>query len=354
MSWLLASLTLVIPLRFRSNPALLVACWATLAVRHVAALINCTVTLIPMAEEDARTFNLTAQGLRTDPTYHPYVACLHKVYHYLGCDDLLGCELSILAFSLSLVVFVRLVEWRGYGHRAPALVLVFGLWPAGVLATSVTLRESFQMLLVLTATWSIVRRAPIPAMLSLALLTQLHNGLAVFALALAVLAALSRPWPGVPLALGLATVLLTHPPASSPATSSLTGGTLLSEAATYRQGVPAGRKTYRAPLDTSSAGGFLTTFPRVLGSYMFAPLPGSPADWYGWAESALRMLLCVGVVLGARRDRRLLVLLIFVMLESLWAVGTSNWGQAIRHRVVASGLLVALGAGYWLGGRRAR
>lgn len=334
-------LTFGVPLlsaRIRHHPALLLACWAVLGLHQAAALTNCFIATIPMGEEDARTFHLVAQGLRPQETYHPYASCLHAVYHYLGCSHLLGCELSVLAFALSLLVFVELVE----RHRVP-LVLLFGSLPALVCATSVTLRESFQVLLVLTATLMLTRGRALPALLALALLAKLHNGLALFALALAGLALWRRP----ALALVLALLLAAFPGylvSSSPATSSLFQGTLLREASTYRQGVPRSSKTYHAPLDTSSLGGFAATFPPVLGLYLFAPLPGA-WHFYATAESCVRLVLCSGILLA---PRRWLPLLIFLALESLWAVGTSNWGQAIRHRTVGYGLLVALGATPWL------
>lgn len=353
VSCFLILLSLALPVfsaRVRSRPGLLLVMWLVLALHHLAALVNCYLTPIPMAGEDALTFDRTAQGLLVDQPYHPYVAGLHLVYHYLGCSQLLGCELSVLAFCLASMVFLALVDDLGYSAHAPILLLLFGCLPAALCGTSVTLRESYQALMILTATWMLMRRHTVGAMLSLLLLALLHNGLALLALGLAMLAALTRPLPGLAL-LVLALLVCPLVSASSPAAVALSRGTLMQEASTYREGVPAARKTYRAPLDTGSVEGLISTFPRVWLLYMFSPLPGTATGLeglYGTLESLLRVALCGGILLAGIRRPRLYPLLVLFLLEALWAVGTANWGQAIRHRIVGYGLLVALGAGPWL------
>lgn len=378
-AWILLVATFCVPLLFESvrrNESLLLAVWFTLGLHHSAAITNCYYKMLPMADQDARTFDATARGVRG--SYElllntPYVQFLKFLYDGLGSSHLLGCEISVLAFCFSLMIFIQLARWAGAERWLVYLVLLFGCLPSGVLCNSVTLREPFQTLFVLLSVYLLVRiqageyRFYLGLMLCVAVLTQLHNGLALFALGLGGLSLIwalrSRPI----FALGLVFCFLVagvfvgqraigYLAANSTATQALVSGDLLKLASSYRDTVPDDRTTYRVSLDTRSLLGFVASFPLVLIMYMFAPFPGmtpglGPNDVYAIGEGMLRLLLCLGVLLNYRdtpreqRPRLLLMILFFLALESLWAVGTSNWGQAIRHRVVAWGLLVALGGG---------
>lgn len=39
--------------------------------------------------------------------------------------------------------------------------------------------------------------------------------------------------------------------------------------------------------------------------------------------------------------------IMFIAMEGIWSAGTANWGTAFRHRVVAWGLLVAVGGHFF-------
>ncbi|MEQ1711209.1 MAG: hypothetical protein ABL908_07400, partial [Hyphomicrobium sp.] len=49
------------------------------------------------------------------------------------------------------------------------------------------------------------------------------------------------------------------------------------------------------------------------------------------------------MTLGARASRRLLWLGTFLVCETIWAVGTVNWGTALRHHLPALGCLLVAG-----------
>jgi hypothetical protein len=128
------------------------------------------------------------------------------------------------------------------------------------------------------------------------------------------------------------------------------------ELGSYRKGVAVSRAAYQVDLDSSSPVAFLMTFPPVLFLYLFAPLPWQITglkDFYALVESLLRMALFAGAgvnLLRSQPERRPKLLLLAVMLmalESIWSVGSANWGQAIRHRVIAFGFLVILGLDSW-------
>jgi len=113
------------------------------------------------------------------------------------------------------------------------------------------------------------------------------------------------------------------------------------------------RTAYSFELDTSSAYGLVTTIPMVFVQYMFAPFPWqveNVKDIWALLESILRFLLLFFAISSWRRSSGEVrscysFLLITVLgMELVWALGTANWGTAIRHHVPGYGVIVLLGA----------
>ena len=290
----------------------------------------------------------------------------------MGASELFGCELSILAFTLRVLVFLQMVRWVGSERHAVPLVLLYGCLPSAVLHGSVILRESYQMLAMLLVVWLLTRMTANPAqiwnyvglILSLIFLGALHNGLVVLSLGLALVAGLwtlrLNPWLSlvvvVPVCLTLVVYyqpivrfLETH----SLAARAISQGRLTSLVEDYRAHIWVTRTNYGGRLEATRIDRFLLTFPPVLTSYMFAPFPWQATglkDLYALSESAFRLLLTWGLVWNlmrverARRGKILALTLVFLLVETIWAVATSNWGQAIRHRLVAYSFFLLIGA----------
>jgi len=113
-----------------------------------------------------------------------------------------------------------------------------------------------------------------------------------------------------------------------------------------------GRTTYGIVLDTSSVLGFVKTLPLVFVYYMFAPFPWhveKVIDIYALLESMLRFVLLFFAVFSWRRSSGEVrsyygfLLIIFFGMELVWALGTINWGTAIRHHVPGYSVLALLG-----------
>jgi hypothetical protein len=86
---------------------------------------------------------------------------------------------------------------------------------------------------------------------------------------------------------------------------------------------------------------------------MFAPFPWqveNVKDIWALLESILRFLLLFFAISSWRRSSGEVrscysFLLITVLgMELVWALGTANWGTAIRHHVPGYGVIVLLGA----------
>ena len=114
-----------------------------------------------------------------------------------------------------------------------------------------------------------------------------------------------------------------------------------------------GRTNYGVMLETSSVYGLVTTIPMIFAQYMFSPFPWqveNGKDVYAFLESMLRFVLLFFAVFFWRRSSGEVrsyygfLLIIFLGMELMWALGTINWGTAMRHHVPGYGVIVLLGA----------
>lgn len=379
--WLLFPLAFAIPLispKIRRNHPLLLTIWFTILLHQAAAAVDTYLFLLPGAEHDAVAFQKSATIWRFDPYVmkEPYITFLQNLYEYLGESLFLGSECSVLAYALSTIFYHHLLLWLSLKERECALMLLYGTLPAPIIFCSVTLRESYQVanLLFLLYLISLIRAQPWRAELYLGVFLSvigaalLHNAMGPFCLLIGGLGLLwslySRNKPAA--VAGIVVLVATCLPGTptyrflsehSVIMQQLDRGTLQNYAQNYRQGVNETRAGYSVKIRMDSPIGFLKTAPLVLFYYMYSPLPwqaSGPRDLYGLLESFLRMLLTAGFIFQFRksnleqRQRLVYLLVCFFSLEALWASGTANWGQAIRHRVVAWPILTLLGGDWFV------
>ena len=79
-------------------------------------------------------------------------------------------------------------------------------------------------------------------------------------------------------------------------------------------------------------------------------IPNNAKDVYALTEGLLRVVFlvaAVAAVMGRRprspRGHGILLLAIYVSLTCVWAVGTTNYGQAIRHHLLTKWIILLLG-----------
>ena len=98
--------------------------------------------------------------------------------------------------------------------------------------------------------------------------------------------------------------------------------------------------------------GLVKTIPTIFVQYMFAPFPwqvGNVKDVYALLESMLRFALLFFAVyswrrpLGEVRNYHGFLLMVVLGLELTWALGTLNWGTAMRHHVTGHSVIALLG-----------
>jgi hypothetical protein len=348
------------------------------------ALVNGLVDITPGADVDAVSFQTdatrfaAAYAISPDitPEVSGYASLLGYVYHATGPSLLLGSALSVLAFALAALVLIEIMRELELARR-PSTLALFGLIPSGIMLLSVPLREAYQQLLLYLAVLATLRmrrlgwRWLVPMLLAATVLSASHTGLELYAGFLVISGMTwaaprtrggrSRRLAGLVLAAALVVAGISRLPNASGTVEAVTSGQAFEFADTYRMfGAQAvGRTTYGLRLDPSSPLAFAASMPVVILEYMLAPFPWQVAnvlDLDAFVESMLRLALIVASLLAWRRARGrarsqlgLLLWLSFGM-ELLWAMGTVNWGTAIRHHLPTLGLFAVVGGPLLLDG----
>lgn len=371
-------LCFVVPLlspTLRRDRSLLMASYLSLALRDSIALINAFVTPILTSWGDLYRFHNIGAGLDPEPG-QPYGEFLRIVYHLFGTSFWLGEQLSILAYTFSLLLFVEIAILVGARQKLLGCLLVFGCLPSPAIHCSVTLRESYQVLAFLGSAYALLRlRAGVNTwawlllLSSLLLMITMHQGLAPYAMLLLLA--------GIPWALQgrghlgavIGLLCLTLVPMLLPrlvdrlADHSLVAdmineGKILEYAANYRNLVSEARSDYGLKIETDDPFAFIATSLGVIAMYFIAPLPwqvSRPIDYYAFVEVLVRLILLVGFLgqlktqQGETRHRIIFLFSMSLFLEGMWAVATTNWGTSLRHHVVAFGGFVLAGLPYFAG-----
>jgi len=301
-----------------------------------------------------------------------YVHFLGFFYRAFGSSHLFGKELSVLAFVLSCMVLVKLVDLLDLRRFRVGIVLFFGLLPSSIVFRSVTLRESWQALFFLLSVYCAIRlwkqRGILNAsflLISASCLALTHHGLSRYAVYFIVISLywgmfsckMSVRWSRSVRLLFAGLLIACVIMLSQKMGLFMTPGEAVESGAGMRQALlsytAASRTNFSFILDASSVLGMVITIPMVFVEYMFAPFPWqveNVKDVWALLESMLRFVLLFFAVSSWRRSSGEVrscygfLLIVVLGIELVWALGTGNWGTAIRHHVPGYGVIVLLGA----------
>ncbi|MFA8438395.1 hypothetical protein [Pueribacillus sp. YX66] len=307
--------------------------------------------------------------------YESFLALFYRVF---GISQFLGQNLSILAFLISLSTLLKLSQIIQGDKYQKFIIIFFGFLPSNLIYTSIIMREPYQIMFFLLSLYSLAKMIktdkirPIHYLKFLVfafLLGMLHNGLLVFSIILVTIGTVII----LPKKLGIlrwlisvgiiSSILLivmgetTVLGISTPATEAVFSGNINDYIERYRDGGmrQEARATYNTEFDSSSIGAMIVSGSIVFFYYMFAPFPWqltSVIDLYAALFNALMVTLFVTACFFYKKERKnnvnrriIITLLLFsFILESLWSLGTVNWGTAIRHHLLAYSVLLVLGS----------
>ncbi len=295
-----------------------------------------------------------------------YIYALGNVYRWLTPSLLLGGALSCAAWLASAVLLLQMMKMMEIAKEQQFMtMLLFAVLPSSVVITSVTLREAYQLLAVHLVVYAGLkiqlgrsREHWILLLTGVVLMGALHGALFVAGSVIAVItltfSAIHRENPRfwVKSALVLLLLLLVAYAGSGMFIEAVFNVKLgLAEALQARQDSwqQSARASYSTGLQLRSDADLLLFVPAALFQYLFQPFPwraSTALDWALLLENLLRLVLICKAVAGLYflslqpKARLLFVFAAYLVIETVWAVGTINWGTAVRHHLPAFGLLL--------------
>jgi hypothetical protein len=355
---------------FRRDGKLLLAGWITVAAHQIVAFTEAYLFRVNPAMGDHLMFHSEAVN-SPGQSIQSFSNILSWVYSFFGNSIAVGQQCSILVFVISIMLYVRLADVSGALQYRVPLLLLYGLCPSLVVHGSLTLREGYQVCSFLLCLYALFRFRETGGYRFLVLfvaggmiLDLFHHGLTVYVVFLFLLG-LTWAFRFRPVEVGkVATVLALLAPVALPVVvSKLTGNTVfrlvvsgkgLEFTSRVREALARAnaRTEYGVELDTSSFSASILSVPATFGAYMLCPLPWqatTPMDMYVLLENVVRLILILtaarALFMPGRDKGTLLFLLVAgLSLEVMWSVGTTNWGTAVRHHMVAYPVFVLAGA----------
>ena len=371
--------------------------WLGFFLRLVNAFINGFYGPSFGAGKDSLGFHLNAVEFSQNLVFDVDVFLISQIYlHFLGffyfitTDSLfLGSALSALGWLASAFILLRImrilsfktsIQWR--------VMLLYALIPTSIMYTGITLREPFQLLFINLALYAALKiyfhRSNahwLVLLLAVVGMGAMHGALLVsgiFIIVGTLFLLTSRNRKGVSftkVVLVTPIVILCLFYGFSLFTSLTSYGDRLDDGLdvavrVYQEGTLSdgeyARANYRTDIEIDGLGGLILSLPTFLFQYLFEPMPwkiGSMVDVIALLENMLRFWLiwnALKYLVGSYLNKPmfvahnyfgyerciLLIFLSYLVMETLWSLGTSNWGTASRHHLPSLGLLLVASFAY--------
>ena len=299
--------------------------------------------------------------------YTPYTNLLGLFYSLTIDHIFVGSILSCFVWWLSAYILYKSFLMLSVDRqRINQALLIYALLPSSIMFTAVTLREPYQLLFVNLAIYAVLKiylhkanRHWVTLVLAIVGAGSLHGGLLAFGIlffAGTLLLVSMRGKKGISWAkLGLlgavAVVVLWYGFSFFGNFSYNLDEGLDSAVETYQQGLLGeyARTNYKPDVEFSGFSGLLLFVPVGLFQYLFEPFPwhiSAASDAVALFENMLRGWLIwkawKAVCIAPAQQRRVLlfVFISYLMMETIWSIGTINWGTSIRHHLPVWGLLL--------------
>ena len=386
LAWLLLGATLILPLGFasiRDDGRLATVVYLVIACHHGLAFLLTFGEFRPIDLWDATYFDTLASWVVQTPEglltwklgYLMYVKVLAGIYD-INNAFFTGAEVSVLFSVIGLFLMIQIAREIEVPDERLWWVALAGFIPGSLIFFSVTYRESLQAFFLLLSVWAVMRilnRADLRwwilfagALVSMGLL---HKALLLYSLFLVIVTMMfvvftkQRTLAWWCKAIGVAGIVLcvasvivwTMPEFLQffePAIR-LIDVDILDQITFYRErmvnwGSP--RTDYGLFYDWTDWPRTAVTLGSIYLHYLFAPFDGITrwVDLYAVAEAWMRFVLLAVVGVGffriPRGDRKLLLFLLicYLSLTVFWSIGTTNYGQALRHHTMTNWMLFIL------------
>ena len=369
------------------------ALWLGFFLRLVNAFYNGFIGPTFGASDDSYGFHLIAveyaQNLAVDvfsiTQIYPYFL---TIIYLITTDSLfLGNAFSALGWLASAFILLRIMRILSFKMSIQwKVMLIYALIPTSLMYTGITLREPFQLLFINLALYAALKiyfhRSNahwLVLLLAVVGMGAMHGALIVsgiFIIAGTLFLLTSRNRKGVSftkVVLVSPIVILCLIYGFSLFTSITSYGDRLGDGLgaavqIYQEGTMAleQRASYRTDIEINGLGGLILSLPSFLFQYLFEPMPwkiSSILDVVAVLENMLRFWLiwnALKYLVGSYLNKPmfvahnafgyerciLFIFLSYLLIESIWSLGTSNWGTASRHHLPSLGLLLVMGFAY--------
>jgi len=360
------------------------AYWFVIALHFGVAFTNVFLFVTPGAGGDVNFFHQSGVALAQSENFlfftrgKLYQSILGVVYWIFEPSLLLGSQLSILMFAFSCVVLIKILVLLDLSRYKVSVILVFGALPSMFFLGSVPLRESYQILFFMLATYCGLRMLMgknkmvygVFMVVSAWIMGMFHNGLIIFSVFLVPLFMFyniysASGWLAVRKGYSLKIIVMLTLISSIFFFTKLQYVDLGAYTSAFNIDIwkkivmfqsrslsVVTRATYYVPLDGSSFFTAAYTSLILYFHYLFSPFPWqieNIMDAGACLEAILRMVL-IGFSFkylcrahGVQFRLLLLMLILFFSMSFMWAMGTTNYGTAIRHNTLSWWVLAITG-----------
>lgn len=328
----------------------------------------------PGADLDAQGLNGFASAVAVSGNfdefsigYTPYTNLLGLFYSLTINHIFIGSILSCFVWWLSAYILYKSFLFLSVDRqRINQALLIFALLPSSVMFTAVTLREPYQLLFVNLAIYAVLKiylhrdfKHWFTLIIAIIGAGSLHGGLLAFGILLfagTLLLVSMRgkkgiSWTKLGLVGAVAAVVLWYGFSLFGNISYNLDEGLGSTIEMYQQGLLSvdARTHYKSDVQISGLGGLLIFMPVALFQYLFEPFPwhvSAASDVVLVLENILRGWLiwkawkALRVAPAPQRRTLLFIIIPYLAMETIWSIGTINWGTSVRHHLPAWGLLL--------------
>lgn len=295
-----------------------------------------------------------------------YTFVLGVIYYYTVPSLFVGSLVSCLAWLLSAIYLDKSCKLLIISSKPRAnVLLIYALLPSSLFLTSITLREPFQLLFINLSVYAVVKinmlcndKYWFLLIASVILMGALHGVLVIVGVIITLLQILvnlltrSRviKRSAVRLVFFLFPAIVFIILIFNYQNFGLFEDGLVGEVVSHREKANSidGRANYSVERDRSGDILFIS-WPILLFQYLFEPLPwriSGVMDFIVFSENILRGYLIFKSIQSLKTVRfanlifKQQLLFYYLVIEFIWAVGTVNWGTAIRHHIPSIGLLL--------------
>jgi len=382
------SLIFIMPVmssHFRNDKSLIQIYWVVILLYQIVAFTNAYWFRTIGADMDAHSFHQIGIELSkgvgfvfsTDASL--YMSILGWIYSWTSPSLIIGEQFSILLIGLSIIFFVKILDLLNLNKYQNPTVFLFAALPTMVLLGPLTLREPLEVFLLITVVYFGLKMRIYPnkkilnfcflllfcflmglfakvlflfsvIMITLLLIWNVNKTQSVFIINKYRLLILAT----TPLFVALLFYLAIN-------SDNISGTELfhlvlsldLFEAmANHRTYTPIGRASYGLLLDTSSLIAFIYSSFLIYVHYLSSPFIWQVSSWidlYASLEGLLHVILLYYSIKlwrlekGVVRQALGIMLVLFFILSLIYAYGSTNYGTAIRHKMLTWWMLALMG-----------